>query len=1295
MRGTGRGKMAGIGQSTTGVNPAPRAAGLVRAGLVMAGIAASYMVAGWLGWMTALPPGYASLIWPGAGIALATVLLYSRSAWPAVFLGSFAINLWISASFHAALSPRLFFVPALLATGATLQALTVATLVRRRFGRPIKLMHRADILVLFLIIGPAGSCIAATVGTLSLMALGTVALEGAARNWAVWWAGDTMGVLLIFPLAIMAPWWREDPIQWQGRVLTRLNMASLAVVTVSMVLTFYIWTSVTSSSRARGQQLFDQMATELVVAFEARMRRYEQSLAAGEGLVLASAHLSRDDWRTFVDRIDIGTNLPGVSGLGLIVPVARDKLTDFVAHMADEGIPHMVPYPITTGKELFLVKFIEPLEKMASVVGLDISFEENRRNAALAARDSGKTVLSKPIRLAQSDLEQHGFLLLRPVYRAKTRPMYVTERRASFVGWVYAPLSVENIFVGLTPSMRREIDLTVRLASDSSENGILFSSTDSAERGDPPLFHREQAVSIYGRTLIFQLASSRSFEHQSATHEGALVLGAGLIITGLIATLLATLLNREAAAMRLFREKERALSAQERLNSSIVDTAVVGTASTDARGKILRMSRTGAAMFGMTPDEAEGQSIYTLFGIRLDDLGETEPGPAGNHRFEVMTRSLGRRVLDVQVSSWANEVNEQRQTWVIDDVTAQAEVEQRLHDTEQRLDMALVGARIGVFEIDLATGRSIVSRTWKDLMGLDADQDSDAQAIWRSRVDPEDLARVQASELACIRGETPRSVNVYRIRMSDGSLRWMKSDEIVGARDANGRALRLIGTQSDVTELVEAQEALQSSEALLRGVIANAPVGMALVDRSGVMRNVNEALCGFLGQRRDTLLGASLGKFTHPDDLYLDGDQLRRLLSGEISSYQCEKRYMRQDDTVGWGLLSVSYSGSQGDHDQALIAQIQDISELKAVERMKGDFIASVSHELRTPLTSIKGALGIVTGTMREALPGKAEHLLAIAQKNCDRLIQLVNDILDMEKLASDQTSFSFSTASLADSLNDVVTACQPFAQQFDVTLAIEPEAEVLMARIDVNRLNQVITNLVSNAVKYSPRGGVVKATVKRDGNAAVITVTDNGEGIPEAFRNRLFRPFSQIDMSSTRKVGGTGLGLSISRQIVDRMGGQIDFVSEPGVETTFSVTLPLAEGFDTQDTGTDAAPRRPRGRTKLPRILHVESDTDFAEVLRAAFGRRATMRVVSRLADARSILARDSFDLVIVDWELPDGPGEALLPDVSARPGLHIIGLSSREGISPEGEGPQSFVKSRIPVEEIVANCLKLIAAA
>lgn len=1295
MRGTGRGNMAGIGRTKTDDDLPLRAAGLVRAGLVIACIAASYALAGWLGWMTVLPPGYASLIWPGAGIALAAVLLYHRDTWPGVFLGSFTINIWISASFHTAPSLHTFLVPALLATGATTQAVVVAALVRRRFGRPIKLVQRSDILLLFLLIGPAGSCIAATVGTLSLMVTGTVPLASAARNWAVWWAGDAMGVLLIFPLAIMAPWWREDPIQWRGRVLTRLNMASLAVVTVSLVLTFYIWTSVINGTRARGQQHFDQMATELVVAFEARMRRYEQSLAAGEGLVLASAHLTREDWRTFVDRIDIGTNLPGVSGLGLIVPVERDKLPGFLAHMTTEGVPDMVPHPPTTGNELFLIKFIEPLEKMANAVGLDISFEANRRNAALAARDSGKTILSKPINLVQNDLRQRGFLLLRPVYRAETRPMYVTERRDAFVGWVYAPLSVENIFAGLTPNMRREIELTVRLASDSTDDGVIFTSMDSERQGEPPLFKRQEAVSIYGRTLIFQLASNPSFERNSATHEGALVLGAGLIITGLIATLLATLLNREAAAMRLFREKERALSAQERLNSSIVDTAVVGTASTDACGKILRMSRTGAAMFGMTPDEAERQTIDTLFGISLDELSEAEPGPSGNHRIEVMTRSLGRRVLDVQVSSWANEVNEQRQTWVIADVTAQADIEQRLQDTEQRLDMALVGARIGVFEIELATGRSIVSRTWKDLMGLDPDEDVDAQAFWQSRVDPEDLARVRASELACIRGETLRSVNQYRVEMPDGSQRWMKSDEIVGERDADGRALRLIGTQSDVTELVEAQEALQSSEALLRGMLANAPVGMALVDRTGAMRNVNEALCGFLGQRRDTLLGASLGDFTHPDDLYLDGDQLRRLLAGEISSYQCEKRYMRQGDTVVWGLLSVSSAAAQGDHDKALIAQIQDISELKAVERMKGDFIASVSHELRTPLTSIKGALGIVTGTMREALPGKAEHLLTIAQKNCDRLIQLVNDILDMEKLASEQTSFSFSTASLVECLSDVVSACQPFAQQFDVTLTIHPDTEALKARVDVNRLNQVITNLVSNAVKYSPRGGEVRAAVRRDGNAAVISVTDNGDGIPEAYRSRLFRPFSQIDMSSTRKVGGTGLGLSISRQIVDRMGGQIDFVSEPGVETTFSVTLPLAEDFNPQDIGAEAAPRRAKARAALPRILHVESDTDFAEVLRAAFGRRASMRVVSRLSDARLALARDKFDLVIVDWELPDGPGEALLPEVSARPGLRIVGLSSREGSLADGAGAQSFVKSRIPVEEIVANCLKLIAAA
>jgi PAS domain S-box-containing protein len=1274
----------------------PRGRGKARAALTALGIAAAYAIGGWFGWLTALPPGYASLIWPGAGIALAAVLLISPRLWPGIFLGSLLINIWVGLHFNDGLSLKSAFVAACVAAGASVQALAVAEWVRRQFGKPITLANGQDFLALVLTVGPAGCCIAATTGSLTLLAAGVIPPESFARNWFIWWSGDILGVCLVFPLAVLSPWWSAHPMKWQGRPITRLNLASLAVVLVSMVLTFYVWTSVTTGNQARGQEVFDQIAGEVVQTFTARMNRYEQSLAAGEGLMLASGQVSREDWQVFTDRIDLAPNLTGVSGIGLIVPVKRADLDAFLAQAAAEGIPDLRPHPDTGARELFVVKLIEPFARNAQALGLDIAFEAKRRNAALAARDSGKTILSEPIRLVQGWDHPPGFILLRPFYSGGTVPQDVDSRRNAFLGWVYAPLSLDNLFAEVGPKHDQQLSLSIRMDSDPGRSTEMILIAPPENAPSAPLFSHQQTLSLFGRAMTFTLKSTPAFEREIATNEGALVLGAGLIITGLIGTLLLTLLSREAAAMRLFRDKARALSAQERMNSSIVDTAVVGTASTDAAGRILRMSRTGAAIFGLPANQTEGMSLAELIGRPLDELlaGSGGAEQDRNRRIPVQTPTLGPRVLDLQISSWLNEENEQRYTWVIADVTSQAETEQRLKQAEQRLNVALVGARIGVFEIDIEKGTSIVSRTWRELMGLDPDGTVDAQAVWRSRVEPADLARVAAADAACLAGETARSVTEYRMQMPDGSLRWMKSDAFVSERDSDGRALRLVGTQTDVTELIEAREALQSSEALLRGMLANAPVGMALVDREGAMLNVNEALCGFLGTRRETLLGAPLGDFTHADDLYLDGEQLRRLLAGEISSYQCEKRYLRGGDTVVWGLLSVSAAGLRGDQGQALIAQIQDISELKAVERMKGDFIASVSHELRTPLTSIKGALGIVLGTMKDSLPAKAEQLLAIAQKNCDRLIQLVNDILDMEKLSSEQTSFSFSNADLAGCLSDVVAVCQPYAQQFDVALVVESEPS-LVARVDVNRLSQVVTNLISNAVKYSPRGGTVKISLHREDGSAVISVTDNGEGIPESFRSRLFRPFSQFDMSATRKVGGTGLGLSISRQIVDRMGGIIDFVSVPGVETTFSVTLPLVDEPDSEGPPVQFPSPRVRTRAKLPKVLHVEPDPDFAEVLRAAFARRAQVRVVGNAAEARKALARESFDLVIIDWDLPDGPGESLLPEIQAHPGQQVVGLSARESRAPLAGAPRSYVKSRVAIEDIVADCLSSVAAA
>lgn len=217
----------------------------------------------------------------------------------------------------------------------------------------------------------------------------------------------------------------------------------------------------------------------------------------------------------------------------------------------------------------------------------------------------------------------------------------------------------------------------------------------------------------------------------------------------------------------------------------------------------------------------------------------------------------------------------------------------------------------------------------------------------------------------------------------------------------------------------------------------------------------------------------------------------------------------------------------------------RDISERKRVERLKAEFVASVSHELRTPLTSIAGSLGLLVGGAGGVMPDRAQRLITIAHDNAERLVRLINDILDIEKIDSDQMTFNNSYVDLGAILQQAVEQNRGYADRFKVSLNLGPVPINAYLWADADRLMQVLANLISNAAKFSPPGETVDIITWSDNNRHRISICDRGAGIDEAFRSRIFNRFAQADSSDTRQKGGTGLGLSIVREIVTKLAAK------------------------------------------------------------------------------------------------------------------------------------------------------------
>lgn len=224
----------------------------------------------------------------------------------------------------------------------------------------------------------------------------------------------------------------------------------------------------------------------------------------------------------------------------------------------------------------------------------------------------------------------------------------------------------------------------------------------------------------------------------------------------------------------------------------------------------------------------------------------------------------------------------------------------------------------------------------------------------------------------------------------------------------------------------------------------------------------------------------------------------------------------------------------------------------------KNEFISTVSHELRTPLTSIRGALALVVSGAAGQLPDKAKELLAVAHRNSERLVHIVNDILDAEKVEAGKMRVNMQTVPVLPFLEQAIAYNEPYAKKFGArfTLQEAPADAIIMA--DPDRLMQVMSNLLSNAAKFSPPGRDTLVRAREQDGQLVIDVQDFGPGIPEEFIPHVFEKFAQARNTSAPRHEGTGLGLNLSRQLVELMQGQISFTTQPGRGTTFHIFLPL-----------------------------------------------------------------------------------------------------------------------------------------
>jgi len=451
---------------------------------------------------------------------------------------------------------------------------------------------------------------------------------------------------------------------------------------------------------------------------------------------------------------------------------------------------------------------------------------------------------------------------------------------------------------------------------------------------------------------------------------------------------------------------------------------------------------------------------------------------------------------------------------------------------------------------------------------------------------------------------------------------------------------------------------VELNAARMTAIFDSAQDGLLTFNRSGTVESLNRAGQAMFGYGATETIGRDASVlFDIPEDgrLFLDrlgGDrELREGLTREFQARRKDGSTFPAEVSLGrFDLASGAY----------VVAAVRDVSERRRIEQMKSEFVSTVSHELRTPLTSIAGSLGLLAGGAGGELPSRAGRLVGIAHANSQRLVRLINDILDIEKIESGQMTFAVEAVDMAELAQRALDSMHGLAADLGVKMSLRV-AEAVTVRGDTDRLMQVLTNLLSNAAKFSLKGGTVELSVSRlEVGRVRLSVSDKGAGVPEGFRERIFSKFAQADGSDTRRLGGTGLGLAICREIVERHGGRIFFESPPGQGATFHVDLPLL----------DAEPPRPSGRRQ---ILICEDDAGAAEVLADLAGELGMdSTIVGSLAAAEAALREPiAYTAMLLDLRLPDGHGLDLLRRLRSRPATRDLPVLI---VSGEAGSPQSL---------------------
>lgn len=1138
-------------------------------------IALAYYVTGRLGLLLAVPPGYATAVWPPSGVALAVILCLGIRYWPGVLLGSFGVNVFIS--FDPTDQETMLVsggIAAIIACGATLQVIISSLLIKKHIQFPNTLERLRDIALLILLGGVVGCLINASISVTTMALTGAMPWENYLFNWLTWWVGDCIGVIVFTPPLILLLTPSPAGSATQKKIIS-------SVLLFLFTVTVYVFFYASKVETAKQQNIFNEHAIEVVDRLNDNIQNYEDTMLNIQGFFAASEKVTAHEFRLFVERLF--SKYPGIHALSFNKKVMHDERSYFESEMSQYISAEFKIKELDENKKLipaaerhiyFPITYEEPKGYDGKALGYDTYSESERKQTLEDANQTGKLKATGRINVVQDEKNQYAFILYQPIYSNNSDKSTKELREKNLKGFAAGVFIFPEMLKEIHELARKKnLDFVLTDGRHDNTATLLFDSrtqnykepVQKIEKQKGYNFELLRTINIAGKQWNISVKPDAAY---LATHQSWavwFVLVGGLLFTGILGIFLLIITGRTALIEKMVLEKTQEL---KKLSNIIEESSdFVGMA--DMTGNLLYHNRSALKMIGKPVDhDISHMTISDMHPAWATKIIVNEAIPAalehGTWQGETaLLHSSGHEIPVLQNITVHKDDNGEpiTITTIMRDISERKNNEIALRASEETFRTAMQYAVIGNALVSLDGKWLKVNNALCEMVGYT--ENELLQSSFQEITHPDDLE----IDLAYVQQMLRKELKTYQMEKryfhKDGEIVWvLLSVSLVWNED--GTPKYFISQIQNITQRKNTDLALNKALNELNLIFNHVSARIWFKDDKNTILRLNTAAAEAMDGKVEDFENRSMFDL-FPDTAQTSyDDDLKVIRSGKplLNSIEIQSPTSMQNSWVSTD--KIPYTNEPLGLNGVLVVS-RDITELKQAQEQREQLVAKLmesntelerfayvaSHDMQEPLRMVVNFSNILAQDYAKALDNEGREYLALVSDSGKRMQEMIHDLLEYSRMDNGTKTLKHVDGALE--LKHALKNIQMIIDEKHAKVTFDSLPCFLGNPIQFMRLLQ---NLITNGIKYQPKENIPEIHIgaQEMDSEWLLSVHDNGSGIPPDFAVQIFQPFRRLH--TWDHIKGTGLGLAICKKIVESHGGKIWVEAAPHQGSIFYFTI-------------------------------------------------------------------------------------------------------------------------------------------